>query len=251
MSDLSGFVDRLPLWIGIGGTLGGSVILTARRWRGMRFPVVLFTIGSVVLVFWSWFHLSQLADASQSRDAHEADYAISLQEMWAVKAVTDRGRRIRLAIPGRAVAQQNLLAVENAKIHAHSLERKAIARSEPDPSHNCHGWVFAGGRFWIAGDEVDEILADNQYILVSTPESGDLAIYRGDRGEVVHSGIVRSTAGCTLIESKWGPMSRFIHGIEDQPFGGECEFYHTGRRGHLLNGLGAETDPTESPGNRR
>lgn len=137
--------------------------------------------------------------------------------------------------------------VENDHFRTRDLNRKVIVRTRPDASHNCHGWLFTGGQFWVAGDVVDDILADNQYMQVSTPMVGDLAVYRGVRGDVVHTGIVRSADECVLIESKWGPMSRCIHGIEDQPFGGACTFYRSDRRGHLLRGLSKDVDQAASP----
>ena len=47
-----------------------------------------------------------------------------------------------------------------------------IARAKPDATHNCHGWLFTGGRYWVAGDQVEDILADNGYAQVWEGDGG-------------------------------------------------------------------------------
>lgn len=221
----------LPLWLGAGGAVLGGAALALPRLRRSGLPAALLLFGPPLLAAFWWHHLPARSDDRR------ADYRIELREVRAAKAVTDSGRRVRLAAPARPVPDADLSGVETDHIRAHDLSRKVIARAGSDPSHNCHGWVFAGGRFWVAGDEVDAILADNGYAPVSDPAAGDLAVYRGGRGEVVHTGVVRSSAGCTLVESKWGPLGRYVHGPGDQPFGGSCGFYRSPRPGHLLDGL--------------
>lgn len=236
----------LPITFGAGGALLGGVVLALPRLRRSPLPAVLLLFGPLLLAAVWWQHPSSRIEAQptdRSEDqptdgASLADYQIcqiQIREARTVSVVTDRGRRIRLGTPVQPVPLADLSEVENHN-RTHELSRKVIVRTGPDPSHNCHGWVFTDGQFWIAG-VVDDILTDNEYRLVSTPAVGDLAVYRGGAGKVVHSGIVRSAEGCILVESKWGPMSRFIHCPEDQPFGGACTFYRSSRRGHLLGGL--------------
>jgi hypothetical protein len=244
MPDLS-VNGLLPLLLGAAGALLGGVTLALPRLRRSALPAVLLLFGPPLLAAVWWQHPSPRSADQATDGASLADYQIQLREVHRVKVVTDRGRRIRLGSPVQPVPLTDLTGVENDHFRTHDLNRKSIVRSGPDPSHNCHGWVFTGGQFWVAG-VVDDILADNEYRLVSTPAVGDLAVYRGARGEVVHSGIVRSAEGCTLVESKWGPMSRFIHRPEDQPFGGACTFYRSDRHGHLLRGLSLEEAQTVS-----
>jgi len=227
----------LPLYLGAGGALLGGVILAFPRLRRSLLPAVLLLLSPPLFAGIWWQQFSARSEIHPDSAAPRADYRIELREVRTVKAVTDRGRRIRLGTLGRPVSEADLSGVENDHIRTHDLNRKIIVRTKPDPSCNCHGWLFTDGQFWVAGDAVDDILEDNQYTLVSTPSVGDLAVYRAIKGEVVHTGIVRSVDGCTLIESKWGPMGRCIHCPEDQPFGGECQFYRSARSGHLLRGL--------------
>jgi hypothetical protein len=227
----------LPLSLGVGGALLGGMVLALPRLRRSRLPAATLLLGPPLLAALWWQQLSARSEVGPAGAAPRADYRIELREVRGVKVVTDRGRRVHLGASARPVPDADLSGVENDHIRLHDLSRKVIARTRPDPSHNCHGWIFTGGRFWVAGDQVDDILADNQYALISTPAAGDLAVYRGAGGEIVHTGVVRFAADCTLVESKWGPLGRYLHGPEDQPFGGACAFYHSARRGHVLVGL--------------
>ena len=242
----------LPLLLGGGGALLGGLTLALPRLRRSPLLAVLLLFGPLLLAAVWWQHPSLRSEDQPTRredqptgGASIAGYQIQIREGRTANVVTDRGRQIRLGSPVQPVPLADMSGVENDHFRTHDLNRKVIARTGPDPSHNCHGWIFTGGQFWIAG-VVDGILADNEYRLVSTPSVGDLAVYRGARGEVVHTGIVRSAEGCTLVESKWGPMGRFIHYPEDQPFGGACTFYHSARRGHLLRGLPLEAEQAVS-----
>jgi hypothetical protein len=37
-----------------------------------------------------------------------------------------------------------------------------------------------------------------------------------------------------LDESKWGPFGVYLHGVDRQPFKGQCKFYRSERSGHQL-----------------
>lgn len=220
----------LPLSIGVGGTILGGVALVLPRLCRSYLPAVLLLAGPLSLAAVWWQQLPTQTDAP-------ADYRIELRDEWEVRAVTDTGRRIRLGTPGQPVSDTDLSGVENDQIRTHALDRKVIVRAAPDPSHNCHGWVFTGGRYWVAGDDVNDILTDNGYVPVSTPAVGDVAVYRTAAGEVVHSGVVVAVVGYLLVESKWGPMGRYLHGPDAQPFGGTCSYFRSARHGHTLKGL--------------
>jgi hypothetical protein len=81
---------------------------------------------------------------------------------------------------------------------------------------------------------IDRALA-NGYRETQSVQNGDLALFTRD-GQVQHSGIVRRDAtGAVLIESKWGPLGVYLHGIETHPFAKQCALYRSPRSGHLLS----------------
>jgi len=226
----------LPLSLGVGGVLLGGIALALPRLRRSHLPSALLLVGPLLFAA-LWYQAAARSEERLAAATPRADYRIELRDAGSMTVVTDRGRRIRLGTLGRPVAEADLTGVENDHIRTHDLNRKIIVRAKPDPSHNCHGWLFTGGRYWVAGDVVNDILADNQYTQIAIPSVGDLAVYRGARGEVVHTGVVQFAVGYILVESKWGPMGRYLHGPADQPFGGVCVYYRSPRSGHLLDGL--------------
>ncbi|MFY8199896.1 MAG: hypothetical protein ACOVLE_04445 [Pirellula staleyi] len=112
-----------------------------------------------------------------------------------------------------------------------------IQREDADCSSNCHGWVFTGGKFLMRGIGVERILEENRYAIVSTPAPGDIVIYRSDTGAILHTGLVQGVLneGTVMIESKWGTDQRFLHRPEDQPYSTSFEYYHSDRKGHLID----------------
>lgn len=129
-------------------------------------------------------------------------------------AVTDRGRAVKLY--------------------------RWVPDGEPssllDSQSNCHGWVFAGGQHLIVGNDVQRILDDNGYQCCSSPQSGDLIVYRNAIGEIIHTGVVieRLIPISPLVESKWGLGARFVHAPKDQPYGSNYSYYRSARLGHKL-----------------
>jgi hypothetical protein len=116
------------------------------------------------------------------------------------------------------------------------LLQKAIRIAGPDAACKCHGWVFTGGQFGVASEDVDAILADNGYLAVSEPRENDVVIYRDDLGRVRHTGLVRFVGadGLVLVESKWGPLGLYLHPPQDQPYGTFFNYYHSPRPGNEL-----------------
>lgn len=105
---------------------------------------------------------------------------------------------------------------------------------EPSGTSNCHGWIFAGGKFAIANELVPLILQDNEYTAVQSPQDGDIVIIHKDN-DIIHSGIARPSAlGELFMESKWGPLGVYLHAPEAHPFSGNIAFYRSPRAGHLL-----------------
>jgi hypothetical protein len=170
----------------------------------------------------------------------------SLEEVTEGQPFTDAGRPIRIFLPeGAPGTSQELMASESGVLARPGIKERFIRVGDADPSHNCHGWIFTGGRYWVKGNDVPVILADNGYTLVSQPEEHDLIIYRDARGACIHSGIVRTVSGdLLLIESKWGKAGRFIHPPEVQFYGTQYAFYRSPRLGHRLRGLGQQELPS-------
>ena len=124
---------------------------------------------------------------------------------------------------------------------------RLIATGGRTAESNCHGWVFAGNRFWLMGKDVERILVDNRYETVTDPAPGDLVIYRGNTGAIVHSAIVRGRTGDgeMLLESKWGSKGCFVHAPKYQPFGERFEYYRSPRKGHRLSGIDVPYAPDQ------
>jgi hypothetical protein len=147
--------------------------------------------------------------------------------------LTDAGRRLPVY---NLIVMQSATEFEEAFIAERHFACRVIRTGDPDPTHNCHGWVFTQGRFALRPEDVEAILADNHYEKVTEPQPGDLIVYRSVDGQIEHTGLVRSViAGeIVLIESKWGPLGRFLHAPEDQPYGTDYAYYRSPRPGHLV-----------------
>ena len=165
-------------------------------------------------------------------------------------AVTDAGRKIELFQFDVAEAPQTLADI---LIEQEALTQKVIRVAGPDAACNCHGWVFTGGRYGVATEDVDAILADNSYRIVEEAREGDIIIYRDELGRVRHSGLVRfvGTDGLVLVESKWGSLGIYLHTPKEQPYGGFFAFYHSSRPSHELSLLPATRRRNVAPRVRR
>src|SRR5205807_1160464 len=123
-------------------------------------------------------------------------------------------RVARSARPAAASAQLRRPAVQwgalLALAPALALAVAFRVAAPPDATSNCHGWVFTGGRYWVKGGAVEDILRDNGYRTVEDPRPGDLVVYRDDQGAVSHTGVVSSVGadGLVLVESKWSWLGR-------------------------------------------
>jgi hypothetical protein len=154
-------------------------------------------------------------------------------------AATDAGRPIPLFRPDTFTAEGQAPFPEARYLRRRGLGLCVIPAGPVDPGYNCHGWLFAGGKFWIHGSAVPDILRDNGYQAVARPRLGDLAVFTDAGGRVTHSALVRGrgTKGA-LLESKWGKLGRYIHTAEKHIYAGDTlTFYRTARGSHLLSGL--------------
>jgi hypothetical protein len=210
--------------------LGGVAVALART---PRFQWLTLGLASPLLGLWWACQSSQPAGAPT--DPH-------FLEPLPIRAYTDQGRPVDLfARRGKWPPAEEVLRSEGQYIRQAGLVHQLI-RSAPAAQHyNCHGWVFTGGRYWVHGKDVGQILWDNGYRRVNFPQTDDLAIYQDGFGRPVHIGVVRGVGRdkMILIESKWGTLGRYIHTsrVEYMDLAGDCTYYHSDRSGHLLLGL--------------
>lgn len=167
------------------------------------------------------------------------------RELEQVHVATDRGRLLpvfNLVVPETAEEYEQTYLAER------HFAWRMIRTGDSDPTYNCHGWVFTAGRFALRSEDVELILEDNHYTRVDRPQPGDLILYRDEQGRILHTGLVRSVIGdeIVLIESKWGPLGRFLHGPEDQPWGDNYAYYRSPRPSHLLAVVEGPVPPESS-----
>lgn len=180
----------------------------------------------------------------------ERFYYFAVKPIESAIAITDKSRTLPLfhyealvlqqevsppISPTDATPRRILEAGERQFLKNTQFESVAKTRlSEPSGRSNCHGWIFAGGKFAIANEQVPLILQDNEYTAVQSPQDGDIAIVHKDR-EIIHSGLARrDQRGELFMESKWGPLGVFLHAPTAHPFSGNIAFYRSPRTGHLL-----------------
>ena len=156
----------------------------------------------------------------------------------ALTVATDRGRAIELRTVVDAPSEGEMQSVE-ANIMKDPTVRNQIILTQPAMGNcNCFGWVFAGGRYWVAGDQVKHILTENGYQPVEHPQAGDLAIYRSG-ARILHAAVVRYVAEGQpiLVEGKWGCVGVYLHEVKHSIYGTVFDYYRSPRSGHLLAGL--------------
>lgn len=205
----------------------GARARIGRLLRPKAIWAVLLGVSLVVSRFLATSVLDSFDHVSPSVTIDLADVPVHTSE-----AITDKGRPISLF----HFKMHSTAEAVQAFIDGNERDRAQLIRlGEANPASNCHGWVFTKGRYGVRDSDVDAILADHDYELVTAPAEGDLAVYSTDE-QICHSGIVR-IAGANapiLIESKWGPFGVYLHGIASQPFSQTCRFYRTKRADHEL-----------------
>jgi hypothetical protein len=229
----------------VGSDRVAAVLGFARRpgvaWAALALVGFAAALGSV-----AWYDLSM--KASGDRDAADLDlFTGSPPDTTPIPTLarTDRGTPVLLKEATTLRSGVDLGAVEQVVIRD-AFTRSTVIRVQPaDDRANCHGFVFAGGRFWIGGSSVDQILDENGYRPVTDPRPGDVAVYRGSGGAVAHTAVVRYvTAGQpVLVEGKWGCVGVFLHAVDQSIYGTAYGFYRSTRPGHLLAGLDGSPDP--------
>jgi hypothetical protein len=226
----------------LAAALGRCIREPVVRWGFLACAGLLTAIGSIVAY-------------ERADQAHNDAFAAELADLAAVppcrvigdaQVLTDSGNliEVREAIEPRSVAE--LSALEDRVLNREAIRGRVIHRQPADDRSNCHGWVFTGGRCWIGGLSVDQILQDNAYEPVQEPRSGDLAVFRDGDGRVSHTAIVRYvTPGMpVMVESKWGCIGVYLHAAEASVYGTNITYHRSPRPGHLLAGAGGPSlDP--------
>jgi hypothetical protein len=213
--------------------------------------LVLLTVG-VALAGTQLYRLDQ--ELTTDTDLAESELSLFseptfLESLPARKGQTDAGRSVPLFACRSNLAHRpgdGNEEVEARYLRGLRLERKLIQTAQSDPRYNCHGWVFAAGRYWVKGAAVEGILQDNRYRRTRRPGPGDLVVFRNSTGQVTHSGLVHSVSanGLVLLESKWGQLGRYIHSAGDHSYRGhEVTYYRSKRGSHQLRGVSEDTQP--------
>jgi hypothetical protein len=163
-------------------------------------------------------------------------------------AHSDCGSAIPLRIATDDRPPDRLQEFEHNVLQEHHWTDHVIRKLPATDDCNCHGWVFAGGHYWLEADDVECILSENGYQPVTAAQIGDLVIYRNDAGAISHSGIVLAVLqdGVPIVESKWCWMGVFLHQVGDTDYGSNFTYYRTDRGSHLMAGLPADKTYTHS-----
>ena len=239
------------------GTVLGIVCLARMPRFQIRSPLVapacLACIG-VGLLFWQDYSLDRQLeqDVQVTDDLLEGAGPPPLVPMDSTLALTDENGPITLLCPGPH--SDHTADFEAAYIRSFRLVRQVIQTAQADDTHNCHGWVFTGGKAWVGGASVPKILGENRYQRVSAPVAGDLVIFRDPAGQVSHTAVVRGVpdGGPVLLESKWGRMGRYIHTLDKHAYSASTyAFYRSPRAGHRLRLLEYQGGAASKPESRK
>jgi hypothetical protein len=215
--------------------LAAAVLLPARG-PGLWWCVPL--IASPLLAVWLCLRAVALAESDVPALRPNDCLGRSGWEEAPVASATDSGRHIPVyRLPGDVVADPERFLTDRNIVT--ELAGKLIRVAPPDAACNCHGWVWAEGRFWVDGGDVDTILHDNGYEDVTEPHVGDVIAYHDAKWHVIHSGVVRvAEPSLVLVESKLGPLGRYLHRPEELTYGDRFTYHRSPhRKGHALAGL--------------
>ena len=231
---MSSLEDLLILGLGVGLPAVGLISMVFARTGLVRLCGLGLVLAGPGLAL---FTVSRCTPDAGPPPAEELE--LYLTDVTEVQAVTDKGRRVNLK---RANSEDHgrFIELQRNFLREHPLGARVTLLSDAWRTCNCGSLVFAGGRYFIVSEELDAIIQDNGYTPVSVPRPLDVALYRDDKGQVVHIGLVRSVSPqAILVESKWGWGGLFLHPHEAHPYtAATCIFYRSERAGHLLQGLG-------------
>lgn len=102
----------------------------------------------------------------------------------------------------------------------------------PSHKYNCHGLTFASRRTEVENpQDILKILEDDDYRKVSpdTVLPGDIVIYYGPEGDVIHSGIVtqiEQPLKVPVVLSKWSNIHEVVHRVGNCPYEAQNVIYY-------------------------
>jgi hypothetical protein len=212
---------------------GAAAMWLLLRWDFLRRPMVswalLVAVSPALALAWANAVTPPMAEPWSEPLILQADYS----EVDNGQVRTDAGKVVKVHAPTRAATNEELTPFQ-----FQTRLPNLICLAPPGVDHNCHGWVFTDGRYWVNSVEVEPILQDNGYALVYQPRPGDLIVYRNHDKKVVHTGVVRAADDLgVLIESKWDKRGRYIHTPDNQDYAVHFEYYRSPRSGHILHGI--------------
>ncbi|HEX3148444.1 MAG TPA: hypothetical protein VHR66_10195, partial [Gemmataceae bacterium] len=243
-------VGLFGLMLAVAGRIESTTTTLIAVFRHLGRPeiqaTVLAVIGGTLLI-------GSIARFEQNDiDSFDRDLQFMEQVTWkppltpatSGQATTDAGRNIPLWDASLVRSTKEVNEVELHALTDLGFAQRMIRTGPASEITNCHGWVFAASKYWVAPDDVDQLLLDNKYVSVSEPRPGDLVIYR-QGNNILHSAVVRTLMdnGPVLVESKWGWMGTFIHSVTGSCYGQIFTYYRSPRQGHTLAGLNDNSKP--------
>ncbi|MFM8273179.1 MAG: CHAP domain-containing protein [Gemmata sp.] len=208
----------------------------------------LLAAGGVALAAFAMVDFERVETAQDEQNMWElqALHGQQHRQPARTRAVTDRGVPVTLYETTAARDPKRLDGPEKKFLRDLDLNEQVIRRGGADDASNCHGWLFAGGKFLLSPEGVEAALKDNGYTETHEPQPGDLVVYRRN-GAIAHTAVVRyvTEGQPVLVEGKWGTLGVFLHPASRSPYGADFTFCRSGRTGHLLVGVGGVSpDPS-------
>lgn len=183
--------------------------------------------------FWCWLRLSDFELFTDfALNACSPGQLVQERHIVGLTQAGSRLRLYRLDVSEESYQEYATTTLERVARMAEPL----IVQEAPNQNYNCHGWVFTGGKFFLKGESVEQILRENGYRKIGIPQENDIVIYRSATGKILHTGLVRTqlSNGTILVESKWGADGRYLHRTENQPYSQNFEYYRTEQPSHVI-----------------
>jgi hypothetical protein len=230
-----GLVPAMLIGTGLYRRLSDAVRRPTVRWGFLTAAGFACVVGSA-----AWFEAASSDEADRDTDdLTELTMRPPLKVAEKAGVATDARREVLVKLPASPRPGSEVEGPEQRFLSRTQKADKLIRTYPAADATNCHGWVFTGGHFWVGGDCVGQILAENGYVVVTAPRPGDLAVYRDAAGAVSHTAIVRyvTDGQPVIVEGKWGCMSVFMPAADQSAYGSNFAFYRSPRAGHLLAGV--------------
>ena len=207
----------------------------------------LVTLGGLATVLVSGFSFEQADEIAVTQGLNSLQMVAGPPETKPnvqAHAATDHGTAIVLKEPVDSRPDTELSEPEIKTLRESQFGDQVIRHAGPTDHSNCHGWVFAAGKFLLSPSDVELIIKENGYHETQEPHPGDLVIYR-QGSAITHSAVVRyvSEGQPILVEGKWGVMGVFLHPVDKSFYGTHYTFYRSNRPGHVIAGIGGSEQP--------